>query len=118
MQCRLPRKNVPDKPSLTWYFNETVSWTADVTYEATFTCNSVSYDGIRLTYITRRRTPSYIQYRQTLVSGKVNYTDAGSMTISPAVAFKWKAETYRTITFNALPTGDLLTWLKANAIPQ
>ena len=116
MQCRLPRKNVPDKPSLTWYFNETVSWTADVTYEATFTCKGASYKGIKLTYVTRRKTPSYLQYYNDLTTEE--YVIAGSMTITPAVAFKWKAETYRTITFNAPPTGDLLTWLKANATPQ
>jgi hypothetical protein len=30
----------------------------------------------------------------------------------------WASEAYRTITFETAPTGELLTWLKANAVPQ
>ncbi len=30
----------------------------------------------------------------------------------------WKDQAYRTITFDTEPTGDLLTWLEANATPQ
>jgi len=31
---------------------------------------------------------------------------------------KWEDESDRTITFEEEPTGDLLTWLEANATPQ
>lgn len=117
MQCRLPRKNVPNKPKLTWYFHETVSWTADVTYKVTFKCNGQFYDGIRLTYTTERKRPSYLKYRKTHMTEPV-YTNAGSMMIYPETPFKWDKEVYRTITFDVPPTGDLLTWLTANATPQ
>lgn len=30
----------------------------------------------------------------------------------------WSNQAYRTITFDEEPTGDLLTWLQANATPQ
>lgn len=30
----------------------------------------------------------------------------------------WNNQAYRTITFDEEPTGDLLTWLQANATPQ
>lgn len=30
----------------------------------------------------------------------------------------WTNEAYRTITFDEEPTGDLLTWLQANAVQQ
>lgn len=30
----------------------------------------------------------------------------------------WTNQAYRTITFDEEPTGDLLTWLQANATPQ
>ena len=30
----------------------------------------------------------------------------------------WMNQSYRTITFDEEPTGDLLTWLEANATPQ
>ena len=31
---------------------------------------------------------------------------------------KWQNVTYRTVIFTEPPTGDLLTWLQANATPQ
>lgn len=31
---------------------------------------------------------------------------------------EWSNQAYRTITFDEEPTGDLLTWLQANATPQ
>ena len=30
----------------------------------------------------------------------------------------WQNEAYRTVTFEEEPSGDLLTWLEANAVPQ
>ena len=104
--------------SLTWYFNETVSWTADATYEVTFTCDGKNYDAIRLTYVTKRKLRSYIEYRVMTSSGLGKYHNVGSMMVSPPDPFTWNYEVYRTITFDAPPTGDLLTWLKANATPQ
>ena len=115
MQCRLPRKNGTSKKlSLTWYFNETISWNADATYEATFTCDGQSYNAIVLTYIKNGLAKSYIKYRQK--SGTVK--TAGSIDPTSHYRFSWNNETYRTITFYAPPTGDLLTWLTANATPQ
>ena len=32
--------------------------------------------------------------------------------------YGWRNEAYRTVTFEAEPTGNLLTWLEANAVPQ
>lgn len=32
--------------------------------------------------------------------------------------YGWKSEAFRTVTFEEEPTGDLLTWLEANAVPQ
>ena len=117
MQCRLPRKNVPTKKSsLTWYLNETISWTEAVTYEAAFTCNGASYEGIRPTYTVKPKAECYIQYINDLATkdylkvATATYDRTGAM-----ASFKWVAENYRTITFDAPPTGDLLTWLEANA---
>jgi hypothetical protein len=31
---------------------------------------------------------------------------------------RWGSQAYRTITFETAPSGDLLTWLQANAVPQ
>lgn len=34
------------------------------------------------------------------------------------VIYTWYNEEYRTVTFLEPPTGDLLTWLQANAVKQ
>ena len=33
-------------------------------------------------------------------------------------AFEWYNEAYKTLVFDTPPTGDLLTWLQANATKQ
>ena len=115
MQCRLPRKNVPNKPSLTWYFNETISWSAAAKYNADFTCDGDHYDSISLTYNSRPTATLYIKYRKHSSS---TWTTVADLIRNGHPPFQWKKEVYRTITFDAPPTGDLLTWLTANATPQ
>ena len=61
---------------------------AGTTYELVYNNN----------YDTNRTSAGYTQYRR----------NPGS----------WGGETYRTIVFDEEPTGDLLTWLQANATPQ
>lgn len=117
MQCRLPRKNVPDKkPILTWYFNETISWSAAATYNATFTCDGRRFDAIGLTFTSRPNTKMYIRYRNIGTSN--SWVNAAELYPNSNPPFEWYKEVYRTITFDAPPTGDLLTWLTANATPQ
>lgn len=116
MQCRLPRKNVPNKKSnLTWYFNKTISWSAAATYNADFTCDGNYYDAIKLTYSTNQSATLYIRYRN---HGSTTVKDVATLRKRSNPPFLWLQEVYRTITFDAPPTGDLLTWLTANATPQ
>ena len=117
MQCRLPRKNVPNKKSnLTWYFNETISWSKSAVYVADFTCNGKRYDKIGLTYSTSPSAKLYIRYHNPGMSSSwVNVAELNQRSDPP---FQWYKEVYRTITFDAPPTGNLLTWLEANATPQ
>ena len=115
MQCRLPRKNVPNKPNLTWYFNETISWSAAATYIADFTCDGSYYDAIGLTYSSRPKDILYIRYRK---HGSTRWTNVADLARNAKPPFHWSKEVYRTITFDAPPTGDLLTWLQTNATPQ
>ena len=117
MQCRLPRKNVPTKKSsLTWYLNETISWSAAATYYADFTCDGNYYDAIGLTYNNSPSGSWYIRYRK---HGSTTWTKVAELSRTTLVPqFSWRKEVYRTITFDAPPTGDLLTWLEANATPQ
>ena len=112
MQCRLPRKNVPDKkPIRTWYLNETISWNAAATYNADFTCDGGYYDAILLTYSATPGATLYIKYRKHGSTTSIKVAELRNR-------LQWIKEVYRTITFDTPPTGDLLTWLEANATPQ
>lgn len=112
MQCRLPRKNVPNKKSnLTWYLNNQISWSAAATYYADFTCDGGYYDAINLTFSVKPGATLYIKYRK---HGLTTWTKVAEL----QNILHWINEVYRTITFDAPPTGDLLTWLTANATPQ
>lgn len=116
MQCRLPKKIVPiKKNSRTWYLNETISWSDSAIYIADFTCDGSYYDAIGLTYSTKPLATLYIRYRK---HGSTTWVRVAELIRNANPTFKWRQEVYRTITFDALPTGDLLTWLNANATPQ
>lgn len=116
MQCRLPRKNVPDKKSSrTWYLNETISWDASAMYIADFTCDGSYYDAISFTYSSKPTATLYIRYRK---HGSTTWVRVAELIRNGIPSFKWRQEVYRTITFDAPPTGDLLTWLIANATTQ
>ena len=116
MQCRLPRKNVVDKkPSRTWYLNRTISWSAAATYNADFMCDENYYDAISLTYSNKLSATLYIRYRK---HGSTTWVRVAKLIRNTNPLFEWQKEVYRTITFDEPPTGDLLTWLEANATPQ
>lgn len=68
------------------------------TFNASFKSNGLPFSSITLTVNMRRQ----ILYDNTVIK-----------------AFdKWTSEAYRKLTFNAPPTGNLLTWLQANGVKQ
>lgn len=92
------------KKESTWVFKSDISSkkVSKGSFAARFTCNNAVYTGIK--------------YEFALVQFSIGYlSDSGSVS---AYANRWKKEAYRTITFEEEPTGDLLTWLQANATPQ
>ena len=97
-------------PKLTWYFNDTVKPTR------TFDVNFTSGDGpwTRITY--NSAFGRYDLVYMYVANGSVT----GSMTVYDGIDQNgWSGkEEYRTIIFDEEPTGDLLTWLQANATPQ
>ncbi len=95
------RPRAAKKKRLTWYFNETISLSKATNYYANFTCDGDSLIGIMI--------PSTLSmgYMRSSVSNFAVYQRG-----------RWKAEKYRTITFEEEPTGDLLAFLEANATPQ
>ena len=88
----------------TWLLNETISpyVNTDITYTAYFQSNGQTYSEITYGPDIANIT-CLVKYDNT----QVYLTDTG-----------WSNEAYRTITFETAPTGDLLTWLQANATKQ
>lgn len=91
---------------LTWVFNQTVTVsTTAVEWYVNFTSNGKEFKTIEAA----------------LFSGisRVRYKNKKGNTYLLAYQSSWiNGEVYRTITFDEEPTGDLLTWLQANATPQ
>ena len=102
--------------SLTWYFNETIDITSQPDnfwgYSSGIAVSFVSgYYGFTYDHLIRGYDDTYgvrtlIYYRKITETRELAYRNG------------WQGEVYRTITFDELPTGDLLTWLQANATPQ
>ena len=78
----------------TWYFNEKLK-AGSATYIISFTSNSTRYSKLKTSPFARDR----LKYDNTLVYGSNG----------------WINQAYRKLTFDAPPTGALLTWLQNNA---
>lgn len=87
----------------TWVLNEYIDPLdhGEVTYSTDFTSNNNHFNSIRYT----DSAVGVLYYNDILVFGG-----------RPAVI--WKDQAYRKITFSVPPSGDLLTWLEANAVKQ
>lgn len=102
--------------SLTWYFNETIDITSQpdkfwgdgrgiaVSFVSGY--YGFTYDHLIRDYDDTYGVRTLIYYRKVTETRDLAYRNG------------WRGEVYRTITFDELPTGDLLTWLQANATPQ
>ena len=104
------RPRAKKKVSLTWYFNNTITITESLEYVAAFTLatSDKNFTALRLTKGTKQNT---IQGLFQLFPG---YTQKLSLYSNTG---RWSKQEYRTITFEEEPTGDLLTFLQANATP-
>lgn len=97
-------------PKLTWYFNDTVTMTR--VFDVNFTSGDGPWTRISYNSVFGRYDMVYMH----VANGSV----MGSMTVYNGIDQNgWSGkEEYRTIIFDEEPTGDLLTWLQANATPQ
>ncbi len=88
--------------SKTWRFNDAISCWDGMTWNVNFVALGYPCTSIYSTYNNNLfyTTPSL---------GSIMARDA---------AGNWNGEEYRTVTFDEAPSGDLLTWLQANATPQ
>ena len=95
--------------SKTWTFNSTVnspSSTLTILY-ANFTSNGTKFKAFNCDVLAGALNLSYLYLNQDASHTQLN-----------VYYYNWQNEAYRTVIFDEAPSGDLLTWLQANATPQ
>ena len=88
--------------SETWVWNERLNFTEKATYSTDFVSNANQYSSILLEAIHAGLSLA--------MAYDTTYVWDNNMA--------WENEAYRTVTFSTAPTGDLLTFLQANAVKQ
>lgn len=89
----IPQAEVP--VSKTWMINETPDLTNDMYVHINFTSRGISYKQFAI-------ESSKLYYDNSPVCDDIGFVK----------------EAFRTVVFETAPTGELLTWLQANAVPQ
>ena len=92
----------------TWVLNDTINVSTNFAYTINFTSNNYSCNTIQSVKDGFLRA---LQYKANDGQILPAYHDEDGIT-------EWENVAYRTITFSASPTGDLLTWLQANGTKQ
>ena len=82
--------------SKTWVINEIPDLTNDMSVRINFTSNGISH-------------------KRFYIDSSMLYYDDGGI-VCDYMGFT--KEAYRTVVFETVPTGELLTWLQANAVQQ
>lgn len=96
----------PGAAKETWVLNNTINTASAFSFSASFVSNGVSYTGLRTgTFTPSGRDLVYIN-------------SSGSTKVYGADVIIWTNQAYRKLTFDAPPTGDLLTWLQSNGVKQ
>lgn len=115
MQCLQLTRGDPPAAPLKWYFNKTITLPEKGTeWKINFTLSGETIEYYKLSVILKNDGGltlygHYTKYMgQPITAIKELYMTRGG----------WVKGGYRTITFATPPTGDLLAWLKANAIPK
>ena len=89
----------------TWVINENIFYFSSGNYPIKFISNGNNYTELNM--ITTSRYYQ-LKYNDTKVA---DFDSDETLTT-------WISQAYRTVTFETAPTGDLLTWLQANATKQ
>lgn len=92
-----------------WTFNSTVNSPAStptILY-ANFTSNGTKFKAFNCDAMAGALNLSYLYLNQDASHTQLN-----------VYYYNWQNEAYRTVIFDEAPSGDLLTWLQANATPQ
>lgn len=115
MQCLQLTRGEPPAAPLKWYFNKTITLPEKGTeWKINFTLSGETIEYYKLSVILKTDEGLTLYGHCTIYMG---HPIAASKELYMTKS-GWVKSDYRTITFDTPPTGDLLTWLKANAVPQ
>ena len=95
----------------TWVINSNYSSTASISANVKFKSNNISYNSISIQIAPVGNC--YIKYDNTTACNIMANTTSNFVAKA-----SWTNEAYRTIILDESATGDLLTWLKNNAVKQ
>lgn len=98
--------------ALTWTIKQSPQVTTAFETAINFTSNGEAFDKIQLGH----GDPPYDFYSKITYVNSTASTD--KVVFNGSNAWTSYGEEYRTITFETAPSGELLTWLQANAVPQ
>lgn len=121
-----PRKKISKNPENVWVINDSPNIPTDVAltgWNVYFTSNGIQYKGLSLRGRALANPPANIvniDYAPNDDSGSTTtvYTRVINRVTLAVIQDTWSSEAYQTIAFEEAPTGDLLTWLQANAVKQ
>ena len=108
LQNYVPKQSEAEPVALTWRFNDVVDVNRDA-FTVNFTSNGINFTEIGFKWSMQQSpAPKDTMY----YSGPTKFQDV--------YYGQWSGDTaiYRTVTFETEPSGELLTWLQANAVPQ
>lgn len=109
LQNYVPKQSEAEPVALTWRFNDTVDTNRDNDFLVNFTSNGINFTEMGFKWSMQQPpAPKDTMY----YSSPTKFQDV--------YYGQWSGDTdqYRTVTFETEPSGDLLTWLQSNAVPQ
>lgn len=108
LQNYVPKQSEAEPVALTWRFNDTVDTNRDNDFLVNFTSNGINFTEMGFKWsLQQPPAPKDTMY----YSSPTKFQDV--------YYGQWGSDNeYRTVTFEAEPSGDLLAWLQANAVPQ
>lgn len=109
LQNYVPKQSEAEPVALTWRFNDVVDVNRDNDFLVNFTSNGINFTEMGFKWSMQQSpAPKDTMY----YSGPTKFQDV--------YYGQWSGDTaiYRTVTFEAEPSGDLLAWLESNAVPQ
>ena len=111
LQNYVPKQSEAEPVALTWRFNDVVDTNRDNDFLVNFTSNGINFTEMGFKWSMQQSpAPKDTMY----YSGPTKFQDVyyGNWGANP------DTNEYRTVTFETEPSGDLLAWLQANAVPQ